>query len=208
MAGAVDRCNCHHGRCGWLSLTPIPQLAVILTLIAPQAVSMCITPLALMLLVSLALWFRSPSMTAEAAPSLSLESPFQLVTALKFGGVFLSLNVVATLAQRWFGQESFYFVSIAGEFLSSASSIAAAATLINRNELSVSTGVTGVILASLTSILVNIPVLRTLSTSHSVQQKATRAFVAIAVIGLVGVSINILAIQLVQDAEDLSSPTR
>jgi hypothetical protein len=54
--------------------------------------------------------------------------------ALIFGLVFLGLNVVGALAQRTFGSASFYFVSAAGGLLSSASSIASAATLIHKHE--------------------------------------------------------------------------
>jgi uncharacterized membrane protein (DUF4010 family) len=74
-----------------------------------------------------------------------LESPFQLSAALKFGLVFLALNLVGGLAQRNFGSGSFYFVRIAGGLLSSASSIASAATLISRHQIGASTGVNGVI---------------------------------------------------------------
>ena len=96
-------------------------------------------------------------------PALSLESPFKLSAALKFGLIFLALNVVGALAQRNFGPASFYFVSIAGGLLSSASSIASAATLITHHEISATTGVNGIILSSLTSILINVPLIRSMT---------------------------------------------
>jgi uncharacterized membrane protein (DUF4010 family) len=77
--------------------------------------------------------------------------------------VFLFLNVVGALAERNFGSASFYFVSVASGLLSSGSSIASSATIIRHHELSASTGVNGVVLSSLTSILINVPLLRRLS---------------------------------------------
>jgi uncharacterized membrane protein (DUF4010 family) len=68
----------------------------------------------MMLLVSILFWSRYPlAPGSEAQGSLSLESLFKLTAALKFGLVFLSLNVVGGLAQRNFGAASFYFVSVA-----------------------------------------------------------------------------------------------
>jgi uncharacterized membrane protein (DUF4010 family) len=166
---------------------------LIVLVLASQAASQCALPLTMMLLVSILLWSRYPLPSgSEAQGSLSLESPFQLSAALKFGLVFLSLNVVGGLAQRNFGSGSFYFVSIAGGLLSSASSIASAANLISHHEISVSTGVNGVVLSSLTSILINIPLMRSITKDAAFRRKVNFALVAIAVTGLAGVGLNAL----------------
>jgi uncharacterized membrane protein (DUF4010 family) len=166
---------------------------LIVLIFASQAAAQCALPLTLMLLVSILLWVRHPlSSRSEGQASLSLESPFQLSAALKFGLVFLSLNVVGGLAQRNFGAGSFYFVSIAGGLLSSASSIASAATLISRHEISATTGVNGVVLSSLTSILINIPLMRSIIKEAAFCRKLNFALVTVAVAGLVGVGLNAL----------------
>jgi uncharacterized membrane protein (DUF4010 family) len=119
---------------------------LIVLVLASPAVKGLTIPSVLMLLVSLVLWGRCPSSASSGeAPTLFLESPFQLSAALKFGLVFLGLNVIGALAQRNFGSASFYFVSAAGGLLSSASSIASAATLITQHEISAATGVNGII---------------------------------------------------------------
>jgi uncharacterized membrane protein (DUF4010 family) len=123
-------------------------------------------------------------------PPLSLESPFKLSAALKFGLVFLVLNVVGGLAQRNFGPASFYFVSMAGGLLSSASSIASAATLITHHEISATTGVNGIILSSLTSILINVPLIRSMTKEAALRRKACLGLALVAVVGLVGVGVN------------------
>jgi uncharacterized membrane protein (DUF4010 family) len=119
---------------------------LIVLIFASQAAAQCALPLLLMLLISVLLWIRNPPPSGSDAPaSISLESPFQLSAALKFGLVFLALNVIGGLAQRDFGSGSFYFVSIVGGLLSSASSIASAATLTSHHQISASTGVNGVV---------------------------------------------------------------
>jgi uncharacterized membrane protein (DUF4010 family) len=102
----------------------------------------------------------------------------------------LALNVVGALAQRNFGPASFYFVSIAGGLLSSASSIASAATLIAHHEISAATGVNGIILSSLTSILINVPLIRSMTKEAAFRRRVCFGLALVAVVGLVGVGLN------------------
>jgi uncharacterized membrane protein (DUF4010 family) len=164
---------------------------LIVLVLASQAVTACAIPLTLMLLISAVLWRRYPEQASVGGiPPLSLESPFKLSAALKFGLVFLVLNVVGGLAQRNFGPASFYFVSMAGGLLSSASSIASAATLIAHHEISGTTGVNGIILSSLTSILINVPLIRSMTKEAPFRRKACLGLALVAVVGLVGVGVN------------------
>ena len=69
-----------------------------------EAIVRCLLPLGLMFLVSVLLWMRHPLEDSKHAPGpLSVESPFSLSAALKFGLVFLFLNIVGALAERNFG---------------------------------------------------------------------------------------------------------
>jgi uncharacterized membrane protein (DUF4010 family) len=164
---------------------------LIVLIFASQAAAQCALPLLLMLLISILLWIRHPVPSgSDAQASISLESPFQLSAALKFGVVFLGLNVLGGLAQRNFGSGSFYFVSIAGGLLSSASSIASAATLISRHEISASTGVNGVVLSSRTSILINIPLMRSIAKDGAFCRRVNFALVTIGATGLIGAGLN------------------
>jgi uncharacterized membrane protein (DUF4010 family) len=171
---------------------------LIVLIFASQAAAQCALPLLLMLLISLLLWVRHPLPSgSDAEASISLESPFQLSAALKFGLVFLALNILGGLAQRNFGAGSFYFVSIAGGLLSSASSIASAATLISHHEISASTGVNGVVLSSLTSILINIPLVRSITKETNFRRRVNIALVAVAITGLLGAGLNLLVFDLI-----------
>jgi uncharacterized membrane protein (DUF4010 family) len=161
--------------------------ALIVAILALPAIPYCLIPLSAMLLVNTFFWWRghiAQPQTGET-PTLVLESPFKLSAALKFGLVFLILNVVGALAQRNFGSASFYFVSVAGGLLSSASSIASAATLISHHELTFMTGVNGIILSSLTSILANIPLIRSLTKEAELRGKICFALIVIALAGLI-----------------------
>jgi len=166
--------------------------ALIVAILAFSALPYCAIPLASMLAVNAFLWWRGrvPRHQNGEAPSMRLESPFKLSAALKFGLVFLILNVVGALAQRNFGSASFYFVSIAGGLLSSASSITSAATLIAHGELPTMTGVNGIILSSLTSILANIPLIRGLTREPELKRKLCLALIVIAAVGLLAGIIN------------------
>jgi uncharacterized membrane protein (DUF4010 family) len=163
---------------------------VIVALLAPRALVHCVAPLGLMLLVSFMLLFRCPEPEEGPVRPLTLESPFKLSAALVFGLVFLGLNVAGALAQRTFGAASFYSVSAVGGLLSSASSIASAATLIRRGEVPVVTGVNGVVLSSITSILINVPLVHRLCENRPTRRRTTRALLLVAVAGLVGAVAN------------------
>ncbi|HWB17375.1 MAG TPA: DUF4010 domain-containing protein [Vicinamibacterales bacterium] len=165
--------------------------ALIVAVFVPIAAAYCALPLGAMMAVSGLLWLRQPSSPAiDGHVALTLESPFSLSAALKFGLVFLLLNVVGALAERHFGSSSFYFVSMAGGLLSSGSSIAAAASLIRQHELSMQTGINGVVLSSLTSLLVNIPLVRKLIDDASIKQAITRSILMAAVAGAIGLLVN------------------
>jgi uncharacterized membrane protein (DUF4010 family) len=158
-----------------------------------EAIELSIAPIGLMFLTSVALW-RSQSLIRENAetPPLKLDLPFSLTAALKFGLVFLALNVVGALAERYFGTASFYFVSAAGGLLSSGSSIASAATLIHHGELPALTGVNGVVISSIISVLINIPLLRRIPGSPELRNKVSWSLLGIVTAGVIGAWINIL----------------
>ena len=114
--------------------------------------------------------------------------PFSLPLALKYGVVFLALHVLGNLAQRQFGDVGFYFVSAVGGLMSSASAVAAAATLASQGSLSATVAGTGAVLASFTSIAFSLSFV--LRTHHrGLITRLATAMVCVAVAGLIGVLI-------------------
>ena len=176
--------------------------AVLLLLLSPQALRSSVLALALMLAACMGvtarrlLLVRSPLMlldsepgsqqAEDAPPALNFESPFSLKSALKFGLIFLALQIGAVLAQQLLGQLGFYAVSVVGGLISSASAVATAATLATHGTLSAHVAGTGAVLASIASALVNLPLIARLSHEHRLTQQLAIALGLVVLLGLVG----------------------
>ena len=162
---------------------------LIVAMLARAAAPRCAVPMGLMVLASGLLWKLQPQPPrTDHAKALALESPFSLSAALQFGAVFLVLNILGALAQRHAGSASFYLVSALGGLLSSGSSIASAATLINHGEIPVQTGVNGIVISSVVSILINIPLVGRLAAPVRFKRRLMMALVLIAVAGCAGIA--------------------
>ena len=163
--------------------------ACLLFILAPAAALTASVPFVLMLLVNAGWFFMDRNATrttcdSQAAPA-DLPLPFSLTAALKYGLIFLILHVAGVITQNTFGELGFYAVSLIGGVVSSASAVAAAASLLNSNEISAHVVSTGAVIASLASVLVNLPlVLRARNTVLIV--RLSLAMLSISVIGIVG----------------------
>lgn len=140
--------------------------AALLAILAPLALLGALGAFGLMLLCCVALVLASlrgrRGLPPVQAPAITLDLPFSLPQALKYGVVFLLLHVVGALTQRQFGDAGFYFVSVVGGLMSSASAVAAAATLAAQGSLAPGVAGTGAVLASFTSMAFSLSfVLRT-----------------------------------------------
>jgi uncharacterized membrane protein (DUF4010 family) len=164
--------------------------AVVLAIFERRALAVASGSLALMLSASvvLELLARSPSgprASVEERP-LELTSPFSLRSALKFGVIFLALQVLGSLAQTLFGRFGFYFVSLLGGFVSSASAVAAAAMLAARGKISASDAGIGSVVASLASAAVNIVLVARFSRSPPLIRRLGIATLIVVGVGLAG----------------------
>jgi uncharacterized membrane protein (DUF4010 family) len=186
--------------------------ALLLALVAPAVLPVAWLPFALMLAAGtlLALYRFRPGVPAAAepgetvpagvpaagdaldaappppAPDLRLESPFSIRSALQLGLLFVGLQVAGTLAQRTLGELGFYSVSVLGGLLSSSSAVASAAALAAQHTISPWVAATGAFLASLTSALVNWPLIARLSRSKSLKRRVAWALAALALVGVAG----------------------
>jgi uncharacterized membrane protein (DUF4010 family) len=164
--------------------------AVILGIFERRALVIAAGSLALMLVASGVLEFlaRAPSARraiAEERP-LELTSPFSLRSALKFGVIFLALQVLGSIAQTLFGKLGFYFVSLVGGCVSSASAVAAAAMLAARGKISASDAGIGSVVASLASAAVNVVLVARFSESRPLTRRLGVATLIVVVVGLAG----------------------
>jgi uncharacterized membrane protein (DUF4010 family) len=182
--------------------------SVLLGILTPLTLLYTAAALALMLVVSTACvlisWFRAGRSTAgtpaadaqkvaENAASevakgpvqVNLQLPFSLPIALKYGALFLLLNIAGNVTERQLGEFGFYAVSLLGGLMSSASAVAAAGTLAAKGAISPEVAATGAVIASLTSALVNLPfVLR--CRHRGFRHRLAASMIAVAAFGLIG----------------------
>jgi uncharacterized membrane protein (DUF4010 family) len=169
--------------------------AVILALLAPLALVHTLVPFGLMCAGAVAVAFiggpRPPADAAvdHAAGPTSLRSPFSLGAALQFGLVFLALQIGGTLAERALGDSAFYAVSAVGGMVSSASAVASAAALGASGTLPPYTAGMAAMLASLTSALVNIPLVSRLVRHASLTRWIIAGIALLYVLGAVGAAL-------------------
>lgn len=113
-----------------------------------------------------------------AAADIRLELPFSLPVALRYGALFLALHIVGRLMQREFGESGFYAVTVIGGLLSSASAVAAAASMAAQGAIGPDVAGNGAVLASMTSLAFSLSfVLRT-------RQRGLIARLALAMLGI------------------------
>jgi uncharacterized membrane protein (DUF4010 family) len=104
---------------------------------------------------------------------------------LKFGFIFLVLHIAGIVTQRFLGDVGFYLVSLIGGAVSSASAVAAAASLASNGSITPGVAATGAVIASIASVAINLPfVFR--AKNRRVSVGLSIAMCVIALLGLIG----------------------
>jgi uncharacterized membrane protein (DUF4010 family) len=135
---------------------------IILAIFAADAVRTAAIPLIAMSLVA-AYWVyrdRHSATDIEKEVTIEVGSPVSLRKVSSFALLFLILQVVATLGQRWIGNAGFQIVSVLGGLFSSASTTAAAANMAMHGHVSQFQAGVAVVLTSISSALVNLPIVQ------------------------------------------------
>src|SRR5689334_8758252 len=136
--------------------------AVILAILAPEALRASAVVFVFMVSACgglILIHRRSPSssLTQSATPVLNLTSPFSLSAALKFGLLLIVIQVAGVVGQSTLGFLGVYMTSVLGSLFSSSSAVAAAAALASHGTIPGGVAGTSAVLASLTSVAVNVP---------------------------------------------------
>lgn len=170
--------------------------AVLVAILAIGVLATSALPLALMLVASLALsWQRaSKSSSGSEKAAIRLTSPFSLQAALKFGLIFLLLQVAGTLADRVGGEAGFYAVSIGAGLVSSASGVAAAAALAAHGTISTEVAGIGVVLNSLASTAIKLPLVARISGDRGLTLHVALALSVIMGLGVIAMFVPINAL--------------
>lgn len=159
---------------------------LILAIFARAAVASAAVPLTTMAAAAaLCIWLQGRQ--RPRVKDLQLSSPLSLSKVFKFGLIFLAIDVVGSLGQRYLGHFGFLLVSVIGGLVSSASTAGAAATLAVHGKIDMQTAGLATVLTSMTSALSNLPVLHHQIRQWAVTRKLTLLSVGIVVLGLIGV---------------------
>ena len=168
--------------------------SLILAILSLQAFAYSLVPM-LIMFAATAILLRcgggaAIGTTSEPPPNLKLEQPFSLKAALKFGIIFLILSVAGVLAQRTLGVFGFYAVSIAGGLLSSASAVAAAGTAAAHHQVSLPVAANGAVLAALTSVFINIPIVARAGGQPGLTKALARSLLIVIAFGVFGLLVH------------------
>jgi uncharacterized membrane protein (DUF4010 family) len=156
---------------------------IILAIFARNAVITAAIPLGAMAATSAAfVWLGRPR--DGVGGSIRLSSPVSLRRVLKFAALFLALEVIGTLAQRHFGSLGFLAVSLIGGVVSSASTTATAASLAASGKIDGRTAGTAVVLTSIASALVNLPLVQQQLRQRKLTGRLTLATIVIVAAGI------------------------
>jgi uncharacterized membrane protein (DUF4010 family) len=157
---------------------------IILAIFSPSAVLTAAGPLLAMAIVALLLVRRARSDVDEASTEIDLESPVSLQRILTFAGLFMLIQIVSTLGERYLGKVGFLGISVIGGLVSSASTSAAAANMVGHGQMQSRLAGQGVVLASVASALINLPILYRTAKNPALSRRLAILTVAVTVIGV------------------------
>ena len=171
-----------------LLLTIVAMFArnlLILALFSPSAVPTAAGPLLAMAVVALIFVRRARVRIDDAPAEIHLESPVSIQRVLNFAALFLLIQVLSTLGERYLGKIGFLGISVLGGFVSSASTSAAAANMVGHGQMRPALAGAGVVLASVASALVNLPIIYRNAKNPVLSRRLTVLTVALSVLGIV-----------------------
>lgn len=138
---------------------------VILAIFARSAVFTAAAPLLVMTVAAVGCIWLQRKHGQNQIGDVKLASPLSLQKVLTFGLLFLVIEVLGSIGQRYLGRYGFLLVSVIGGLVSSASTTGAAATLAVHGEITPETAGLATVLTSMASALSNLPLLH-----HEIRQ--------------------------------------
>ncbi len=157
---------------------------LILAIFSPFAVRTAAGPLIAMAVVAL-IFVRSARARADDTPTeIHLESPISLKRVLSFALLFLIIQTVSTLGERYLGKFGFLGISVLGGLVSSASTSAAAANMVGHGQMQAGLAGEGVVLASLASALINLPLIYRNAKNRALSRRVTVVTLILVVTGI------------------------
>ena len=120
----------------------------------------------------------------DSPGEIHLASPVSLKRVLSFAGLFLLIQIVSALGERYLGKIGFLGISVLGGLVSSASTSAAAANMVGHGHMPPALAGYGVVLASVASSLVNLPIIHRNARNPSVSRRLAICTVVLSMVGV------------------------
>jgi uncharacterized membrane protein (DUF4010 family) len=122
--------------------------------------------------------------TDNAPAEIHLESPVSLRRVINFAILFLLIQILSTLGQRYLGKLGFLGMSVLGGLVSSASTSAAAANMVGHGQMQAALAGAGVVLASIASALINLPIIARNAKNPALSRRLLLLTVLLSLIGV------------------------
>src|SRR3984885_9759070 len=174
-------------------LTTIAMFArnlILATIFSPRSLSATLLPLLAMTLVAGAWVWRDRKLEETVPGTLTLSSPISLAKVLRFGILFISIDVAGTLLTRYFGSYGMLATGVFGGLVSSASTTAAAATMAMHGTISASLAGSATVLTSLASAAVNLPIIWRTTRNRTVMRRLTIQMITVIATGVAAVTVD------------------
>ncbi|AFD01131.1 putative membrane protein [Methanocella conradii HZ254] len=123
--------------------------------LAPSLLPKLIVPYGVMIVIGGLFAYRH--IMKEQPVTVRIQSPFSIRNALVFGTIFLIMVILSAAAVFELGRAGFLISSFLSGMVSSASATASAIALLQSGTLDINTAAMGIILASMSSIIVKFP---------------------------------------------------
>jgi uncharacterized membrane protein (DUF4010 family) len=131
---------------------------ILATIFSPGSLSATLVPLLAMALVA-GFWVWRDRRIEERVPgTLTLTSPISLTKVIRFGALFIAIQIAGTLLTKYFGSYGMLATGVFGGLVSSASTTAAAATMAMHGKITPALAGSATVLTSLASAAVNLPI--------------------------------------------------
>jgi uncharacterized membrane protein (DUF4010 family) len=178
------------GLCLLTAMAMFARNLILAALFSPRSLSATLVPLLAMTLVAGFWVWRDQGREPVVPGTLTLSSPISISRVLRFGIVFILIEVAGTLLTRAFGNSGMLAISVFGGLVSSASTTAAAATMAMRGKISPSLAGSATVLTSLASAAVNLPIVWRVTRNRAVVKKLAYQTTAVIGTGILAVAID------------------
>jgi uncharacterized membrane protein (DUF4010 family) len=186
-AGMISRTT---GLCLLTTMAMFFRNLILATLFSPRSLSATLVPLLAMTLVAGLLVWRDRITNQQLGGTVALTSPIALGKVLRFGVVFIVIQVVGTLLTRFFGNAGMLVMGGVGGLISSASTTAAAATMAMHGQISAALAGSATVLASLASAAINLPIVWRTTKNKVVFKQLITQMAAVIGVGIVAVALD------------------